>query len=187
MKLVLNRDVIFAATSALFSAACLLIWIPTDIETGMIETFRRQTSIGDAFLPVIACAAILASSLISLVMALRQPSDTLMDGPGFVRKDVQFMILVLAIAALALALMYWLGPLSTVFAEGGYRQLRATFPFKYIGYFVGGTLLQILLMRLVEGRFSLQRSVIAAATTLSLILLFDVPFDTLLLPPNGDW
>ena len=38
----------------------------------------------------------------------------------------------------------------------------------------------------VEGRVSLRALVVAALAVIGIILLYDVPFEDVLLPPNGD-
>ena len=84
--------------------------------------------------------------------------------------------------------MRWLGPLAVELfgAEGSYRALRDTAPWKHLGFVAGGTLLVAGLMALVEGRLTMRGVVIGLLATFALILLYDLPFDDLLLPPNGD-
>ena len=48
----------------------VFVWIPNDSETRMIETFRRQTTMGDAFLPMVAAAIITICAAIHFVLTL---------------------------------------------------------------------------------------------------------------------
>ncbi len=82
--------------------------------------------------------------------------------------------------------MRFAGPLAAAFTESGYRPLRDTIPWKYIGFIAGGTCLVAGLKALVEGRVTMRGVVIGLAACLVLIALYDLPFDDLLLPPNGD-
>ena len=49
-----------AAVVAAFALATLIFWIPADIESGVIETFRRRVIIGDALAPTVAAVGMLA-------------------------------------------------------------------------------------------------------------------------------
>ena len=62
----------------------------------------------------------------------------------------------------------------------------ATVPYKYLGFIAGGLVMVIGLIALIEGRITRPGVLTAVFTILALIILYDVPFDTLLLPPNGD-
>ena len=44
------------------SLAVLLLWIPNDIDTGLIEKVRRRYQIGDMLGPVMAIATVLLGS-----------------------------------------------------------------------------------------------------------------------------
>jgi hypothetical protein len=65
--------------------------------------------------------------------------------------------------------------------------MRSTFPWKYIGFVLGGFTLVFGLTSLIEGRLSWVRVISSLLAVLGLILIFDLPFDTILLPPNGDF
>ena len=64
--------------------------------------------------------------------------------------------------------------------------MRDTAPWKYIGFILGGVVLIAGLIALVEGRVSLRGVVLGLMATFALIVVYDLPFDDLLLPPNGD-
>lgn len=52
----------------------LMFWIRLDIETGLIDTWRRTIRIGDALLPTIGAVGLLLSALWLGVSALRRPN-----------------------------------------------------------------------------------------------------------------
>ena len=88
---------------------------------------------------------------------------------------------------LSIMLMRWAGPEVTELITGqDYRPLRDTVPWKYIGYLMGGTSMIASLIFLAERRFRWSRLLIALGVTVALILFYDLPFEDLLLPPNGD-
>ena len=78
--------------------------------------------------------------------------------------------------------MRWEGP---VLVEE-YRLLRASAPWKWVGFVLGGTVVVTGLISAIERRLSLRALLIGIAVTVALIVLFDLPFDDLLLPPNGE-
>ena len=56
-----DRWTLGLAVAAVVSAALTLgIWIPNDIESGLVETFRRQTTIGDAMAPTMLARMVAA-------------------------------------------------------------------------------------------------------------------------------
>jgi len=178
-----------AALVAAFALATLVFWIPADIESGVVETFRRRVIIGDALAPTVAAIGILAVAGLFGVTELLRPRRA--DAP-FDRQSLIFIVRVAAALALALALMVYTGPLTVdaINAAGGeigsYRQLRDTFPYKYLGYLIGGTVMVGGIIAVVEQRLTRGAAAAALLATLVLILLYDVPFDDILLPPNGD-
>lgn len=184
-----RSEIIFALVAALFGALTLAVWIPNDIETGLIDTFRRQTFIGDALIPVIAAAIILVCAILHLLVTVRGPGEPLLADAELGRESLGFMLIVGAIIALALVVMFWLGPLVAALTgeAAGYRTLRDTAPYKYLGFLAGGMIMVLGLVTLVEGRLQGKRVLAVLGAVIVLIIIFDVPFDSLLLPPNGDW
>ena len=71
--------------------------------------------------------------------------------------------------------------------ETPYRVLRATAPWKYLGFALGGTVMTFGLIALSQHRPSWRLAALAFVATLVIALLYDLPFDNLLLPPNGDF
>jgi len=85
--------------------------------------------------------------------------------------------------------MRYVGPLLLNLFEGDsaeYRLLRDTVPWKYLGFIAGGVWLIVSLIAFNERKIRWQHFLIALAAVLVLIAFYDLPFDDLLLPPNGD-
>ncbi len=184
-----STDQVLAVVLAILGLLGLVFWIPNDIDTGLVDTFRRQTFIGDALIPTIAVSAILLCSCLLFISGLRNKTDETVHDNSLGREALGFLLIVAAIVTVSLVLMFWLGPLTvSVFEdESSYREMRDTVPYKYLGFLVGGSSLMIGLISLIEGSIRPRRVVLAVASVLLLIVVFDVPFDSLLLPPNGDW
>ena len=184
-----QTEITFAVFGIGLGALILGIWIPLDVDTGMIETFRRQTVIGDAFLPVIAGSAILLCSVLHLVQQLLRkgsPGDTF-QASSLALSDLMLLGVFFAIITVALLIMYWAGPLLSLLHDEGYRTLRGRIPWKYAGFFLGGATLLTGCISLIEGQLDARTVLIATLCTVVLIALFDLPFGNILLPPNGDW
>ncbi|MYK59345.1 MAG: hypothetical protein F4027_12385, partial [Rhodospirillaceae bacterium] len=98
-----------AAVVAVFALATLLFWIPADIETGVVETFRRRTTIGDALAPTVVAIAMLAVAGLFGVTELLRPhrADAPFDG-----QSLMFIVRVAAAIGAGLALMVYTGPLT---------------------------------------------------------------------------
>ena len=184
-------------------AACavvLFVWIPLDVETGIIEKVRRQKELGDAFAPAVAALLIGLGGLLLLFekMAADRSRDTpttseqpssLDDVRPTGVNDLTHALIVLLLLIIALLLMRYVGPLAVaLFQENNseYRLLRDTAPWKYLGFVAGGVWLIVSLIVLIEQRLRIRHVLIALLVVCLLIALYDMPFDTLLLPPNGD-
>ena len=183
-----SRSNLFLALGILcFAAVLIFLWIPFDIETGLTEKQRRRVVIGDALAPTVAGAFLLIGGLGLLVF--ERNSD---DQPVLSASNMRFLIVALGITILAFVVMRYAGPIAVslyntlVGTELEYRLLRDTAPWKYIGYISGGTVLAAGLISLVGGRLTWKTIGIGLAAAIVLILIYDVPFDDLLLPPNGD-
>ena len=165
---------------ALAALLVIFVWIPLDTETGIVEKVRRRLTIGDALGPTVAGVFLLLGGLLT---ALRPNAND----PGLKPGHLIWVAKLLILFALSLAIMRWLGPaLGALLAEDGYRPLRATAPWKYLGYVAGGTCLITGLTALVTHKITTKQIVIAFAATLIMALAYDLPFDDLILPPNGD-
>lgn len=185
-------EIWIALVCLVLALGVVLLWVPLDSETPPIYTFRRQTYIGDAMLPMVAAAGIAICAAIHLLSTLRR-ARTSLDRPPFDGRTAAFFAQFFAIVAAALVLMFWAGPVAlALFGPGGedtvsYRQMRATLPWKYIGFVLGGFTLVFGVISLLEGQFRARRALAALLAVAVLIAVFDVPFDTILLPPNGDF
>ncbi len=157
----------------------IFIWAPLDTGSGIAEKVRRRWSIGDALGPTVAGVVL----LIGAVLAGWKPGK---DAPRLSQKNVIWVVGLIALFAVSIAVMRWAGPLAASVTEEGYRPLRATIPWKYLGYLIGGTLMVGGLTSLVRGQFRASDWVVALLATLFIALIYDLPFDDLLLPPNGD-
>lgn len=181
----------------LLCGVMLLIWIPLDVETGIIEKVRRQVTLGDAFAPSIAAVIIGLGGLLILLERPQATSGDLTQTAATSERslrppsmaDVRHATVILVLVTISLLLMRYAGPLILHFFEGSdaqYRLLRDTAPWKYIGFMAGGLWLIISLIVLNERRLRWQHILIALAAVLVLIAFYDLPFEDLLLPPNGD-
>lgn len=170
-----------------FAVVLLFAWIPLDVETGLIDQIRRRMVIGDSAAPTIAALFVLTGALLLLTLERRAP-----DQPSIDADSLRFVFSVFVLFSISLLVMRYLGPLlisaaGAIFHEPlEYRLLRDTAPWKYLGYFAGGTILVAGLISLVERRLTLATIVIGAIAAIVFMAIFDLPFDELLLPPNGD-
>ena len=181
MKNLSTPDGLLGLTVVILSVLALAVWVPLDIETGLVEKVRRQVRIGDAFLPVLGLGFVLLGGVLALASAKEHTR-------GLSSSNAAFLLKLFACLIVAFILMRWLGPIAVLITgeEAGYRALRDEPPWKYIGFVAGGTVLVAGLMALVERRFSIRGLIVGLVTSLVLIALYDLPFDDLLLPPNGD-
>lgn len=169
-----------------FAALLAFVWIPQDTGSGLVIKQRGRLSVGDGLAPTLAAAMIGLGGLLVLL----QPTKK--NPHGISHNNILFLLRFLATCAIAIILMRWVGPACislTNWASGGdleYRLLRDTAPWKYLGYVVGGTFLTAALIATVEGKLSWRTVVISLLAVCTLIALYDVPFDDLQLPPNGD-
>ena len=176
------------------SLISLLVWIPNDIETGVIEKFRRQITIGDAMAPTMVAWGVLFVSIALLIDAIlssrapRASENSVMDAQSFV-----FLFKLTIVIIIALLLMFYGGPLLVDFLNlvngesNNYRLLKGSPPYKYIGYILGGFVMVFGSIGVVENKFSTNGAWLSIIAVTVLTLLYDVPFDNLLLPPNGDY
>jgi hypothetical protein len=177
-----------------FALSGLFLWIPAGIDSGVVERFRGRTEIGDAMAPTVATIGILITAIWMIVDGIRKlKSSSTPDGQEVLDRDSLFFLAMSIINfAVGFVLMVWLGPLivDLVNASGGdigsYRQLRDTVPYKYVGFVIGGGIIIFGFISLVERRWSGKLAAISLAAAVVLALIFDLPFEDILLPPNGD-
>lgn len=166
----------------------LFVWIPLDVETGIVEKIRRQVEIGDALGPTVAGVFLLLGGVI-LAFVERPPSEPKpVDGQA-----IRFALLIVAYLVACFLVMLVTGPAAVWIANQAtgsaleYRLLRDTVPWKYLGFLTGGTLAILGVISLAERRVSLKALIVAIAAVIAMIAIYDLPFDDLLLPPNGDF
>lgn len=169
------------------SLLLLFLWIPLDTDTGLIEKARRRIVIGDALAPSLAAAIMLIGGVILVAFERRTEPQGSLD-----RGNLGFLARLLLVFVVGMSLMRWSGPLAADVVRlfdtelAPYRLLRDTAPWKYIGFLLGGGAMIAGLIALVEGRVTIKVLLIALAAVLAMIVIYDLPFDDLLLPPNGD-
>ncbi|MCG6902347.1 MAG: hypothetical protein LJE68_06650 [Rhodobacter sp.] len=181
-----RANLYLALGSIALALVVALVWARYDSGSGLILKVRRQVSIGDALAPTIAAAMIGLGGV--MVLLQRHAAEQ----PGLSLANLRFLTRFLVLCAVSFALMRWTGPAVVaainLFGEGdlSYRLLRDTAPWKYIGFAAGGTLLITVLIADIEGRLTARSVIIAVLAIAALIALYDLPFDDLQLPPNGD-
>lgn len=167
------------------------VWVPLDVESGLFEKVRRNVQIGDALAPTLAAFMIgLGGVLVFLAPENTQckPHQAPSDSHSLIDNFV-YACSILVILAVGLSFTRYSGPVVVgLFHTDSveYRVLRDTIPWKYIGFVLGGTFLVTALIAWTERKLRWVHVLIAFTSTLVLIALYDLPFDDLLLPPNGD-
>jgi len=180
-----KNDLVLGVAIMAFAGLIGFVWIPLDIETGIFEKVRRRTEIGDAFAPALAAGLLALGGLLLLVESLRTRSLVRLS-----LNSLTYTAGLLGLFVIFTLLLTWIGPIAVVlFAEQAaeYRLLRNTAPWKYLGFVVGGTFLVAALISFMEHRLRWQSVLLGVLATIALILVYDLPFDNLLLPPNGDF
>ena len=162
----------------LFAAMLVFVWTPLDTGTGIVEKVRRKFVIGDALGPIVAGAIIAIGALLVLL----RPRE----GNALTKTSVFWMLGLFAPFAVSLLLMRYAGPIAASFTETGYRPLRATPRWNYVGFLFGGTVMIGGLTGLATRRFLPRDFAIGFVAALTIALLYDLPFEDLILPPNGD-
>lgn len=173
------------------STIVVFVWIPLDVDTGLFEKVRRSVQIGDAFAPTIAASLIGLGGVFVLFARSSQQSTTgsARSASHSLLGNLVYALVLLLILAIGLGLMRYAGPVVVGWVNADsaeYRLLRDTIPWKYIGFILGGTFLVTALIAWTERKLTLVHVLIGIGATLILIALYDLPFDDLLLPPNGD-
>ncbi len=169
-----------------FALGVALVWVPLDSASGMIVKVRRQVNIGDALAPTLAACVIGFGALLMLLE--RDTGQT----PVMTRKNLVFILRLGLVLLVGFFIMRWGGEAAVWIARQfgnadlSYRILRDTTPWKYIGFFLGGTFIITIFIAFSQHRLTVKAVLIGVLATVVLILSYDLPFDDLLLPPNGD-
>ena len=170
-----------------FAIVVLGVWIPNDVETGLLEKMRRHGVIGDSLAPTLAAGFVLIGAVLILLFETQDEAQFTMVSAQFV-----FFLKLFIVILVALSVMRHLGPIlvNTYVAISGldleYRLLRDMIGIKHIGFLIGGVIMVGGMITVVEGRLSRRALIIGLIWSLVLILVYDLPFEDLLLPPNGD-
>lgn len=182
-----RTNLVIGLTFVIAALLLAFVWIPIDVETAYFEKERRQIVIGDSLAPTLAASFILFGGLLILIFERNKQSEGSLD-----LANLRFAASLLAIVFVSFSLMRWSGPALIWFVnlfaseELTYRLLRDTIPWKYVGFFLGGGFLIAALISLVAGKITWRALIIAILAIIAMILIYDVPFEDLLLPPNGD-
>lgn len=189
-------DIGFGATLFGLALLALLVWFPYDIKGAFVETnFVGKVEPGDAFFPVLLAGTILVLSGFHLAGALfwRRQTGAVAPAGKLTRANFIFLFLFHGIVITAMAVMYWLGPLTVWLSnllgitDLSYRQLVDTVPYKYVGYVAGGFLMTASLINWTEGGLRRRSLFTIVAIIAVLILVFDVLLSNVQLPPNADY
>ena len=175
----LTQDRVLGLVAVAFGLFIALYWAQHDSETGLVERGRGRNTVGDALAPTVAAGILIVSGLwLTVAGAVSQ---------RFTWANLGFLAVLLACLFASLVLMRWGGPALVQMLTGQeYRPLRDTVPWKYTGFLLGGTTLIAALIFVVERQIRPSRLGIALGVTVILTVLYDLPFEDLLLPPNGD-
>lgn len=173
-----RKDKLLAIFFTLAALFIIFVWVPLDTGTGLVEKVRRKYTIGDALAPTVAGVILLIGGML---LWLRPSADK-----AITRQNLIWMAYLFGVFTASLMLMRYAGPIVAMLMNLDYRPLRATPPWHYIGFLVGGTILIGGLASLVERRLSAHNFVIGFIAALVVALIYDLPFDDLILPPNGD-
>ena len=183
----ISRHRVIGAAAFVIGLAALMLWLPNDVDSGLIERVRRRYQIGDMLGPVVALATIMLGGVWLCLSQDRQPV-------GKIIAPARAIAVFIAVIALSLLLMRWAGPAVVWLGEmagliepgTGYRPLRDTLPWKFTGFLAGGTVMIWALGALADGAWKWRRLGIGFVITLVIGAVFDLPFEDLVLPPNGD-
>ena len=177
----LTANAVLGLACILFALAIAFLWVPLDTDTWLVERSRGRFTVGDSLAPTLAAVFIFVAGL----MLLREVRGSA-ERPTL--ENLRFIGAMIAFGVLSLLAMRWAGPAAVaLFATGEeYRLLRDTVPWKYIGFALGGGALVFAMIAFVEERLSWLALLVALMAVAGIILLYDVPFEDVLLPPNGD-
>jgi len=177
----INSDFLLGICGLVAGCLILFVWVPLDVETGLIEKVRSRIVIGDSLAPSLAALALIVAGLMLMIQSFRTRGSVELSW-----HSLKYVGLILAILGLSMAVMRWVGPIGAHVGNADYRSLRDTVPWKYIGYFLGGSTMVFGLISMIEGRLRWRILIISVLAVIALMLVYDLPFENLLLPPNGD-
>ena len=171
----------------LFAVLCVFVWIPLDTQSGLIEKVRGRQAIGDALAPTLACGFLIFGGVMLLLFERNAT-----DQPTVSRAQAGFIARMVGVIVFGILVMRWTGPalaeLVSLFRPEPIenRLLRGTAGGRHVGFVLGGVIIVAGMITIVEHKFT-RRALLTALIAVSLfIAIFDIPFEDLLLPPNGD-
>jgi len=179
---------VFGLLCVAFALLCVVVWIPLDTDSGLVEQVRRRISVGDALAPTLAACFVLLGGILTTLFG-RDTTLTQHAVPG----AVSFGAKMLGVLVIGFLIALYAGPIAVAIYNITqadpleYRLVRASFPWKYVGFVLGGTCAIAGCIALAEERLHGRAILIGLLAVLGMIVLFDLPFDDLLLPPNGDY
>lgn len=165
----------------------IFVWIPLDTDTGLVEKLRGRFVIGDALAPTIACGFLILGGLLLVLFERKKPEQEIIS-----RSNLSFITRIIGVFVLGVLAMRYTGPILAEIINLfrpepiEYRLLRATAGWKHIGFIVGGVGMVSGIIAVVEGKLTRRALLTSVITVVLIISIFDLPFDDLLLPPNGD-
>lgn len=185
-----NPNLAVGIIAAAIGCIVLFVWIPADVETGLIEKVRSQVSIGDSLAPSLAACIVILAGLILTAQSLIGRGEV-----NLTINNIKYLALLAISITISLNLIYWSGSFIVEIAQMlglleedlNYRALRDTIPWKFTGYILGGVFMVCSLISFMEHKLSYKAIFIAIVAVLVLIVIYDVPFDNIVLPPNGDF
>ncbi len=182
-----NSNLIIGICFGLFALVLIFVWIPLDTSTGLVEKVRGRSNIGDALAPTIAAFFLLFGALLLVISERRAKHQ-----PAITRNELTFMLRMMSVIILGILVMRYTGPalVAIVNLFGSepleYRLLRATPGWKHVGFVLGGIVLVSGVISVVERKLTTRAVMTGIFAVIVLILMFDLPFEDLQLPPNGD-
>lgn len=177
----MNQDTVLGLLAVILGVVIVFWWAPLDSDTGLAEKVRGRWSVGDALAPTVSGVVIAASGVFIALGGLLRGAEATIS-----LKNFTYLAIFLAIVAAGFLIMRYSGPSIADLFGVEYRPLRDERPWKYIGFVLGGGAMIFGLISLAEGRIAAKRLALGLAIAAALALVYDLPFEDLLLPPNGD-
>lgn len=170
-----------------FAVVLIFIWIPFDTDSGIVEKVRGRFNIGDALAPTAAAFFVLFGGVLLLAFERHDPIQTAIG-----KSHIQFIASLLAVTITSLLVMRFAGPFIAEIANlfrnepVEYQLLRAEAGWKHAGFVLGGVMMVSGIIAVIEHGFSRRGFLVGLLAVGLMIAVLDLPFEDLLLPPNGD-
>jgi len=172
-----------------FSLVGLFVWIPLDVETGLIEKVRRSVTLGDSLAPTVAFGVIALGGLLTIADGFRQQKRPIKQSNSTTKLHVVYAAKLFLLFVIFTVLLRYSGPALVALwpdIDTPYRLLRDTVPWKYTGFVLASVFLITTISSWMNNRFSWRFVIVSLLISILIIALYDWPFEDLLLPPNGD-